>query len=242
MKTSIFLIFLAIVMVSCSPTTTQPMDTPIPPTDTPELIPTDVPTSIPPTDTPELTPTDIPTSIPSTPDATADWHVYENAVLGYSFKYPSGCFFGPMPANCKGNPPEERPPECLCFLDTDNPNEVFMQALIADEGEGFLMASFYVTHYDSDVFNPPAGVELISWLNENLSYPPPDLMSGETNYILDGVPAAWISIPGGQGGVPSDEIYFIWKDKLIKILMLGMEIDQPREIYENILSSFQLIE
>jgi hypothetical protein len=45
-----------------------------------------------------------------------------------------------MPANCKGNPPEERPPECLCFLDTENPNEVFMQALIAGEGEGFLMA------------------------------------------------------------------------------------------------------
>jgi hypothetical protein len=241
MKTSIFLIFLAIVMVSCSPTTTQPMDTPIPPTDTPELIPTDVPTSIPPTDTPELTPTDIPTSIPSTPDATADWPVYENAVLGYSFKYPSGCFFGPMPANCKENPLEERPPECLCFLDTDNPNEVFMQALIAGEGEGFLMVSFNVAHYDSDLFNPPAGVELISWLNENLSFPP-DLMPGETNYILDGLPAAWISIPGGQGGAPMDGIYFIWKDKLITISMHDMENDRTREIYEQILSSFQLIE
>jgi hypothetical protein len=225
MKTSTLIILLTIVLVSCSPATTPPTNTPSPPTATAELIPTQAPTSI-----------------PATPDATADWPMYENAVLGYSFKYPAGCFFGPMPVGCKGNPPEERPPECLCFLDTENPNEVFMQALIAGEGEDFLMASFYVTHYGSDLFNPPAGVELISWLNENLSFLPPDLIPGESNYNLDGLPAVWISIPGGQGGASSDEIYFIWNDKLIKILMLGMEIDQPREINENILSSFQLIE
>ena len=107
MKSNIFLVIsLALILASCSQTATQPVDT-----------------QISPTDTPELTPTDIPTSIPSTPDATADWPVYENAVLGYSFKYPSGCFFGPMPADCKGNPPEERPPECLCFLDSENPKK-----------------------------------------------------------------------------------------------------------------------
>lgn len=224
MKTSTLFISLAILMASCSTSPPQPTDTQIPPTDT----------VAPPA-------TLAPTSVPPTPDITEDWPLYENASLGYSFKYPPGCYFGPMPTNCKGTPPEERPPECLCFLDAENPNQVFLQNLIAGEGEGFSMVSFTVAHYDSDLFNPPAGVELISWLNGNLSYPP-DLMPSQTNYILDGLPAAWISIPGGQGGAPQDGIYFIWKGTLVTISMQDMENDRTRQIYEQILSSFQLIE
>lgn len=224
MKTSIFFISLAILIASCSATTTQPMDTPIPPTD---IV--------------AATATAAPTSIPSTPDITADWPVYDNATLGYSFKYPSGCFFGPMPANCKDNPPEERPPECLCFLNAENPREVFMQAFLADEDEGFRMASYHVVHYDSEAFNPPAGVDLISWLNENFTYPP-ESMPTEPNFVVDDVPAAWVSIAGGRGATSSDEIYFIWNDKLIKILMLDMESNQLRELYEQILSTFQFID
>lgn len=181
------------------------------------------------------------TSIPSTPDVTEDWPVYENDVLGYSFKYPSECFFGPMPANCKQSPPEERAPECLCFLDAENPNEVFMQAFLPDPDQGLRLASYHVVHYDSAAFNPPAGMDLIPLLNDQFSYPPGSIPS-EPNFIIDDVPAAWVSIAGGRGATSSDEIYFIWNDQLVKILMLDMEADQLRELYEQILSTFQFLD
>ncbi|MCK5318894.1 MAG: hypothetical protein KAJ55_13350, partial [Anaerolineales bacterium] len=59
-----------------------------------------------------------------TSDATEGWKTYSNDEHGYSFAYPSDCYFGPMPADCKQKPPEERRQECLCFLNGENPDEV----------------------------------------------------------------------------------------------------------------------
>ena len=146
-----------------------------------------------------------------------------------------------MPGNCKQSPPEERAPECLCFLDAENPNEVFMQAFLGDPDEGLRLATYQVVHYDSAAFDPPVGVDLIPWLNDQFSYPPGSIPS-EPNFIIDDVPAAWVSIAGGRGATSSDEVYFIWNDKLVKILMLDMEADQLRELYEQILSTFEFID
>lgn len=145
-----------------------------------------------------------------------------------------------MPQGCKQSPPEERAPECLCFLDAGDPNHVFMQAFLPDSDGNLRLASYDVVHLDTGAFNPPSGAELIPWLSENFAYPPGSFPT-ESNYSIDDVPAAWISIAGGPGAASSDEISFIWKDKLLKITMLDMENEPLRELYEQILSSFVLI-
>lgn len=48
----------------------------------------------------------------TTEQPTDDWHVYRNEKYGYSFMYPPDCIYGPMPGECKQDPPEERNPEC----------------------------------------------------------------------------------------------------------------------------------
>jgi hypothetical protein len=224
MKTWIPFIALAIALFACSSTTPQPTDVPILPTDTVAVAATVAPTSI-----------------PSTPDVTEDWPVYENKVLGYSFKYPSSCLFGPMPANCKQSPPEERAPECLCFLDAENPDEVHMQAFLGDPDEGLRGVPFSVVHYDSWAFHPPAGVDVISWLNDQWSYLS-EYIPSEPNAIIDEVRAVWVSVPGSPMAPSSDEIYVIWNDLLISIRMLDMDADMHREFYEQILSTFQFID
>jgi len=83
---------------------------------------------------------------------TGEWKTYTNEVNGYSFNYPADCTFGQMPANCKEKPPEERPPECLCLLHNQNPDQVFLQAFLGDV-ENLILAGFHVSHYDSLVYN-----------------------------------------------------------------------------------------
>ena len=223
MKTWIPFAALAAALFACSTTTPPPTDIPILPTDT--VAPAA---------------TIAPTSIPSTPDVTEGWPVYENASLGYSFKYPSECFFGPMPANCKQSPPEERAPECLCFLDAENPNEVFIQAFLGDPAEG-LMVSFYVMHHDTEAFNPPEGEDWISWINTNWSYLS-DEMPDEVNMTFGGLPAVRIYTPGGGGGSSADNIFVVKDGKLILISMINVVLEEQREFYEQILSTFQFID
>ena len=124
MKTWMLFTALGVVLAACSTSTPSPTDIPILSTDT--VAP---PATI------------APTSIPPTPDVTEDWPVYENEAFGYSFKYPSECFFGPMPADCKQSPPEERAPECLCFLDAEDPWEVYLQAFVGDPDEGIKLST-----------------------------------------------------------------------------------------------------
>lgn len=222
MKTWLTFAVLAVVLFGCSSATPQPTDLPIPPTDT----------VAPPA-------TVAPTVIPATPDVSEDWPVYANEVFGYSFKYPSECFFGPMPADCKQSPPEERAPECLCFLDAENPLEVYLQAFVGDPDEELRLAPFHVVHYDSWAFNPPVGVDLIAWLNDQWSYMS-EYIPAEPNAIIDEIPVVWVSVPESPMTPSSDEIYFIRNDQLVRITMLQM--DQNRELYEQILSTFQFID
>ena len=60
-------------------------------------------------------------------ESTENWNMYENEKHGYSFRYPTDCFHGPMPSDCKQKPPEERRPGCLCFLKGEDPDRVSME-------------------------------------------------------------------------------------------------------------------
>lgn len=173
-------------------------------------------------------------------NTTSDWQVYHNEEFDYSLKYPSDCTFGPMPANCKQFPPEERPHECLCFPNTENPYEVGMQAFLGQAEDGLTLTTFSVVHYDSPAFNPPEGEELISWLNSEFSYA--GEIPTEPNMTISGIPAARVYNPGSQQSPSSEEIYILRNGFLIRISMLDVDIEENRDFYENILSTFHFSE
>jgi hypothetical protein len=169
---------------------------------------------------------------------TGDWKTYTNEVNGYSFNYPADCTFGQMPVNCKEKPPEERPPECLCFLDNQNPDQVFLQAFLGDV-ENLTLAGFNVSHYDSPVYDPPPGAELITWLKEGFSELH-DEIPGEPNMELDGVEAVKISTPKSPMAPSYDDIYIILNGKLFNIKFLDPDNSESKELYDQMLSTFRI--
>jgi len=221
MKKILLMILIMIILTACGSAESPPAQTEVPLADT------------------MASPTV--TSIPPTPDPTADWPEYINTELGYSFKYPAGCFFGPMGADCKQNPPEDRPPECLCFLNAEDTYGVSMQSFVGDPAEGLLLVSFYVIHLDTEAYNPPEGEDWISWINTKWAYLSED-MPDEANLTFGGLPAVRIYTPGGGGGSSADNIFVLRDGKLILINMGGGEVEEQREFYELILSTFQFSE
>jgi len=171
-------------------------------------------------------------------DATADWEVYENHALGYSIKYPAGCTFGPMPSNCKGYPPEDRPPECLCFLDSANPNEVFMQAFLEKPDGELTLASLAIVQFHPDAHNPPEGTDLVSYLGEHFPELPGEIPS-EPNAEVGGVSAVRVYTPGSPQAFSYEEIYFVRDGKLFVIRLHDVDSQENRELYDNMLSTMQ---
>jgi len=172
----------------------------------------------------------------SAAESTADWNTYKNEKHGYSFMYPTDCFYGRMPSDCKGKPPEERRAECLCFLDGENPDNVFIQAFLGD-GEKPSLAAFTVSHHDSDVFNPPPGTDLASWINENYSEMFEDIPE-EPNMDIGGVPAVRILSPQSPMAPSYEDIWFFQNDILFRINILDVDNESNRELYDQILSTF----
>ena len=226
MKKMLFASLLLVMVTACSSGEPQPTFTLVPQTDT---IAPPITTPLP------------PTPLPPTPDETAGWPEYINSELGYAFKYPVGCFTGPIGADCKENPPEQRPPECLCFLDTENPNEVILQSFLGNAEEGLTLVTFYVAHFDTPAFNPPEGENLPSWLKNHFSYFSEEIPT-ESNLNLGGLPAVRIYIPGSQQSYPSEEIFVIRDGKLINIRLINVDVEEHRELYENILVTFKFSE
>jgi len=174
--------------------------------------------------------------VTSNEEASNDWKTYTNDQYGYSFEYPSTCFFGPMPADCKQNPPEERAPECLCFLNGEDPNNVFLQRILIEEG-AYPMATFTISYYDTPAYNVPAGTELIPWLEENWSYLIEDI-SLEINTDVGRIPAVEIYTPRSQGAGSARTIFFIKGDQLFTIYMVEPDNQTNNELYNRILSTF----
>ena len=218
MKKMLFVFLIMLILTACTAVESPPTQTEVPPADT----------KAPPTVTP----------LPPTPDLTADWPEYVNTDLGYSFKYPAGCFFGPMGADCKQNPPEERPPECLCFLDAEDPYAVWMESFVGDPTEGLILVSFYVASHDTPAYNPPEGEDWVKWLKETWSWLS-DEMPDEANQTFGGLPAVRIYTPGGGGGSSAENIFVVKDGKLISISMINVELEEQREFYELILATFQ---
>jgi len=171
---------------------------------------------------------------------TGDWNTYRNEKYGYAFMYPSDCFYGPMPSNCKEKPPEQRRSECLCFLDATNPDAVFMQAFLG-EGDHLALASLQVSHHDTPVYNPVPGAELAEWLEENFSAMIEEIPDAP-NMELSGIPAVRIYSPPSPMAPSFEDIYYIQDDMLYRINMLDVDHEDNRGLYEQMLSTFSFEE
>jgi hypothetical protein len=220
MKKILFVILIMLILAACTSMEPPPTLTEVPPTDT----------KAPPTMTP----------LPPTPDLTADWQIYRNEKYGYSFKYPPDCFYGPMPGDCKEKPPEERRPECLCFLNGENPDEVSLEKMII-EADTVSGAPFHISHYDTPVYNPPPGIDLITWIKETY-YSNYEDIPDEQNMELGGIPAVKFYTPKSPMAPSQEEIFFIKEDKLFRIYMIEVENENNRELYDQLLSSFSFEE
>jgi len=172
--------------------------------------------------------------------ATRDLETYSNDEYGYSFAYPSECFFGPMPSDCKQKPPEERRQECLCFLNGENPDEVFMQAFLGKTDQ-LSLATFFVSHYDTPVYHPPQGTELASWVKEGFQEMFAEIPD-EPNMEINGVPAVRLQSPQSPMAPSFEEIYFIHNGVLLRISMLDVDNEDNKQLYTQVLASFILEE
>ncbi|UCC63222.1 MAG: hypothetical protein JSV36_21225 [Anaerolineae bacterium] len=161
-------------------------------------------------------------------DETSDWNTYTNEKHGYSLRYPADCTFGPMPAYCKQKPPEERPPECLCFLNTEDPDRVFLQAFTGAKDD-LKMAEFSVTRL---ALEPAPGTDLIEWVKEN--FPHHKGVPDKPNAKVGGIPAVRLYTPGSPQSLSYEEIYFIQEGKAFRIFMYDVDERVNRALYDQI--------
>ena len=172
-------------------------------------------------------------------DASADpsevWHTYQNQQYGYSLNYPPDCTYGPLPIDCKSAPPEERPAECLCFLNSENPDRVLMQKYQSD-GDQLVLAEFSIAHLSTPADNPPDETGLMDWLAEN--FPDKWEPAQAENITIDGIPAVSLSSPASEMAPAVKEIYFMHNDGLFQISMLEPDVAVNSKLYEHILTSF----
>jgi len=171
------------------------------------------------------------------PKAAPELVEYRNEEFGYSIQYPATCTFGRMPGACKQNPPEERPQECRCFLNAEDPNRVFLQTFQEGKDHNLTLSSITIAHYQTSQFNPPADVELVSWIKSNFS----ELYTNvpeKPNIKVDGLPAVSINVPSSPSAYSFQDILFIKDKKLFCITLLNPTNKGNQELYDQILSSF----
>ena len=172
-------------------------------------------------------------------EPTTDKNIYTNEKYGYTFIYPIDCYFGQMPRDCKEKPPEERRAECLCFLDSTNPDRVFLQAFLGGV-DNLSLAQFIVSHHDSPVFNPPKGTDLARWINQNFSYF--EDIPDESNMDLNGIQAVRVIHPRSPQSPGVENIYYFHNDILFEIQLLSVDNEDNVELYDQILATFRLEE
>lgn len=171
------------------------------------------------------------------PKAAPNLNEYRNEEYGYSFQYPASCTFGPMPGECKQNPPEEMPEECLCFLNAEDPNNVFLQNFQDDGDHNLTLSSIKIAHYETPAFNPSPDVELVPWLKDNFSEMYSNIPD-KPNTNLGGVPAVEIIMPPTPSTYSYQEVFVLKDGNLFVVGLLNPVNKGNHALYDQILSSF----
>jgi len=168
-----------------------------------------------------------------------DWQVYENEAYGYSLRFPEECTFGPMPQDCKQPPPKERSEGCLCFLNAENPREIILQAFLGEDE--LTLAGFTIAHYETPLYNPPSGTDLVEWLQESFSerlLNVPD----DVNAEIGGVPAVRITTPSSPMAVSLEDIFVLSAGRLLQVRMTDVDTEINRQFYDQLLSTLIFLE
>jgi hypothetical protein len=111
-----------------------------------------------------------------------------------------------------------------------------VQSLLGNAEEGFTLATFQVLYLDTPESNPPEGEELSSWLISQHHVLPEDMPDGP-NLVIDGLPAVRVYRQWREQN--AEEIYVIGNGRLISILMQYVDVEEHRELYENILTTLR---
>jgi len=173
-------------------------------------------------------------NVQTTRSETADWKTYTNEKYGYSLSYPSDCTFGPMPAGCKKSAPAKRPAECLCFLNAEDPDRVFLQAYTGEKDD-LQGAAFSI---ERTVYDLLPGADLIEWIREK--YPHYEKIPDEPNAKVGGIPAVRFYTPRSPMAPNYEEIYFIKDGGFFRIHMLDVDEKTNRELYDQISAALDI--
>ena len=219
------------------PPTTAPTKVAVAPTDmvqpaaSPMVEPTDTEQ---PTEAPTVAPTRVAVEPEEAEDEIADWKTYTNERYGYSLRYPPDCTFGPMPGHCKQKPPEQRPPECLCFLNAEDPDQVRLEAFTGEKDD-LKGASFGVSR---SAHEPPPGADLIEYVREKFSSygEIPD----EPNAEVGGIPAVRLYAPASPMAFSWEVIFFMKDGKLLEIKMHDVDEPANREFYDRVCTAMNI--
>lgn len=167
---------------------------------------------------------------------TSGWPIFQNQKYGYVFKHPADCFLGPRPDYCLQKPPEERLLDCLCFLNNQDPNRIFLQTLTGPKNN-LTNANFSIIHLDIKEYNPPAGTELAVWLKKNL--PQLENIPDQPNLMVAGLPAVRVYTPAAGTALSQEDIFLIKGDKLFQFYLLNVDAIQNKELYYQLLATFK---
>ena len=170
-------------------------------------------------------------------DQSSEWKTFTNDQYSYSFEVPASCYEGPLLGECKQKPPEERAPECLCFVNGQDPDNVMFQ-YFTGEIEMLSLAGINISSPDSPAFRPPLGADLIQFVKQEFGEAYREIPDAP-NMDLGGVPAVRISIAGSPMAPDYDEIYFLHADQLFQINLLEPADEYNSEIYDHFLESFE---
>ena len=143
------------------------------------------------------------------PDPYAGWETYSNAAFGYTLRYPGDC-------EVMGGDLDE--------------SVQFVGPLLGNEHWPW----FFVDHYESDFFHPPAGTDLLQWLvDHNVAY---DELAPETQVAgLDAVHLVTEASPQAYG---ADDYFFAKDGQLFHIQILHAGGQQDWELYDLFLQGF----